>query len=1321
MAKPDLNPAHGPSMVAFWDVLLQPLIDALGPRRILEIGADTGITTRALVEYAESHGAVVHSIDPRPQFDVEELKASHPEAFVFHQGLSLDVLPTLETVDLALVDGDHNWHTVLNELKLLESSALDEEARPPLVALHDIAWPYGRRDLYYDPDNIPEDKRRPFQRRGIHPDSDELVDDGLNSHLANATVSAAQHSGVRGGIDDFLGQSKSDWRLYEISGQHGLGVLATEDLLEEHEGLRNLLEATREAEFLRSRVETLERARIDTELRRVKATRDGSKVRAGLDQLKDEAAKADDRRGQSLKEAKAATRALREMRDELDDAKRRARRFEKQRDALGERELALEEELAGERRKARVAQEEVEVAEDRHARDRNRLAELQEELKQVRTVDEVRAGADTARHAAAELRELALEEELAGERRKARVAQEEVEVAEDRHARDRNRLAELQEELKQVRATARANTAAAEKAERRLADRERELEKAVAARSRLVADFEEAQESLERTVDEVRAGADTARHAAAELREMLEERELVMQRVNAQLANLQTALGRARARAQVAEAERSALESRLSELAKLHEVTLRELGAAGEQSPATARLTAAEHADIEEPVRRSLTAEAVDARATDVEREARRSFATEYRPATAAGADPMALPSSRDRRRILIGADDAPSAGGPSVDVVVCVHDALDDVRRCLWSLIHKSIDPFHLIVVNDGSDAQTTAYLEEASTANPEMTLIDNQTPPHGYAIAADIGMRAASGDYVVLLNSDTIVTSEWLTRIVACGESDERIGILGPLSNAASHQSVPRLRDDGAWATNPLPSFVTEDGITKLLDRLSPRLRPRLPFINGFCYVIKRAVIDAIGYFDLENFASGYCEENDFSYRAAQAGFELAVVDDSYVFHAKSKSYTAEARQPIARRNYEIFLDKHGREEIQALVSGMEKDSSLGPLRNAVGDALSSPRSLAAALDVGQRDPLNVVFILPGLGDGGSGGSHSIYQEVKGLRELGVPARILLAAHAQRRAQAAYDDAGEIFQTFADTDELTAKTADANVISATHFKSIAMLAEIRSRRDDFLPAYYVQDYEPFLTAHESGDVREAVESYTAIQDCLLFAKTHWLCNVIGHHHGLCVEKVEPSIDERLFVPPEIVRGDGPLRVAAMVRPRTPRRQPTATLAVLEQLRRRFGATVEIVTFGCAGEEMANLTDSTALLESHCGILTRQDVAKVLARSDVFLDMSLYQAFGRTALEAMACGCTAIVPRLGGVWEFVVDGENACAVDTLDPVSAFDVLAELVTDRDRVRHLQEGARRTAAHYSIARAALSEYLLFSREYARRFDRDRAAA
>jgi hypothetical protein len=71
-------------------------------------------------------------------------------------------------------------------------------------------------------------------------------------------------------------------------------------------------------------------------------------------------------------------------------------------------------------------------------------------------------------------------------------------------------------------------------------------------------------------------------------------------------------------------------------------------------------------------------------------------------------------------------------------------------------------------------------------------------------------------------------------------------------------------------------------------------------------------------------------------------------------------------------------------------------------------------------------------------------------------------------------------------------------------------------------------------------------------------------------------------------------------------------------------------------------------------------------------------------------------------------------VWEFLEHGDNGFAIDAFEPQQAYDVLAGLVDDRQRVIQLQARARQTGAKYSILRAALSEYLVFAREHALRF-------
>jgi hypothetical protein len=253
--------AHDTILFVFqhWNVI-GPLIEVARPRTIVEIGVRAGGTTSLLLEYAATHDAVVHGIDPVPDPAIDDLSRRSAGRLVMHWALSLEALPEIDAVDCALVDGDHNWYTVLNELRLLAVAAGGGRAFP-LTFVHDVSWPYGRRDLYYAPETIPAEHRQPARRAGVVPSRAELSDDaGLNRTSCHAVEQGTPRNGVLTAVEDFISESEAPLRLEQVIGFSGLGILVGEEQLAADDRLRAALAALDTPDFLRDQCRRLEAA-----------------------------------------------------------------------------------------------------------------------------------------------------------------------------------------------------------------------------------------------------------------------------------------------------------------------------------------------------------------------------------------------------------------------------------------------------------------------------------------------------------------------------------------------------------------------------------------------------------------------------------------------------------------------------------------------------------------------------------------------------------------------------------------------------------------------------------------------------------------------------------------------------------------------------------------------------------------------------------------------------------------------------------------------------------------------------------------------------
>ncbi|MHB1619761.1 MAG: class I SAM-dependent methyltransferase [Sulfuricella sp.] len=188
---------------------------------ICEIGALVGGNTDQLTQQGSIKITV---IDPCISTDLCEKFKSHPQ-ITMCKGLSLDFLPRFtQPFDCILIDGDHNWYTVYHELKVIEEKALLADGGA--ILLHDVSWPYARRDMYYQPETIPVEYRHPHAKQGIKYGKSTLSpDSGFNPDVYNATHEGGPRNGVLTAIEDFLKEHGQDYYFFTIEKEYGLCFL----------------------------------------------------------------------------------------------------------------------------------------------------------------------------------------------------------------------------------------------------------------------------------------------------------------------------------------------------------------------------------------------------------------------------------------------------------------------------------------------------------------------------------------------------------------------------------------------------------------------------------------------------------------------------------------------------------------------------------------------------------------------------------------------------------------------------------------------------------------------------------------------------------------------------------------------------------------------------------------------------------------------------------------------------------------------------------------------------------------------------------------
>ena len=266
----------------------------------------------------------------------------------------------------------------------------------------------------------------------------------------------------------------------------------------------------------------------------------------------------------------------------------------------------------------------------------------------------------------------------------------------------------------------------------------------------------------------------------------------------------------------------------------------------------------------------------------------------------------------------------------PFYDIVIPVYNGYEFVRECLGSLFKNTNYPnFRVIIIDDaGKCKQTRKYLEKIS-CNEKVLLLENEENL-GFVKTVNRGMKESPND-IVLLNSDTVLTKNWLLKMHKARIINPLAGSVTPLTNNGTICSVPNWLND-----NSLPKGLSLDEYATLIEKISLKKYPVLPTAVGFCMLITKDALDVVGLFDEESFGMGYGEENDWCMRAIKAGFTNILDDATFVQHKGSMTFgESSAKQKKLEANLKTLNKKHP-EYSSSVTSFIQQNPMLDIIQN-------------------------------------------------------------------------------------------------------------------------------------------------------------------------------------------------------------------------------------------------------------------------------------------------------------------------------------------------------------------------------------------------
>lgn len=253
----------------------------------------------------------------------------------------------------------------------------------------------------------------------------------------------------------------------------------------------------------------------------------------------------------------------------------------------------------------------------------------------------------------------------------------------------------------------------------------------------------------------------------------------------------------------------------------------------------------------------------------------------------------------------------------PLASIIILTYNNIQHTKKCVDSILKKTKYPnYEIIIVDNDSKDETPDYLLKLQKNHSNIKIVLNNEN-YGFAKGNNIGIDESSGEYIILLNNDTIVSYGWLSGLIKHLDKDDNLGLVGPVTNAISNESKINVDYTNIDDMDDFALQYTFKHLNKLCYEMK--------ILAMFCVGMKREVFEDIGKLD-ENFKVGMFEDDDYSHRLKLKGYKIACTRDVFIHHSDSASFKKLANEEYMRvfnQNKNIFEKKWGEKWISPLLS--------------------------------------------------------------------------------------------------------------------------------------------------------------------------------------------------------------------------------------------------------------------------------------------------------------------------------------------------------------------------------------------------------------